>query len=119
MGQGNGAGLSPRVIGETGGEESHTLLVTEIPPHTHPLGADANAGPSTNTPSQTVVLSQTSGRVDNQTVAINLYATDSRPSQTMAPASVGPTGGQGHSNIMPYLAINFCISLSGIFPSRN
>jgi microcystin-dependent protein len=70
-------------------------------------------------PGPTVVLSQTSGRVGGQTVAINLYATDSRPSQPMASAAVGLTGGQSHSNLMPYLAVNFCIALTGIFPSRN
>jgi microcystin-dependent protein len=122
MGQGNGNGLTQRSIGETGGEPSHTLLLTETPSHNHGLAAAANVNVSTDvdTPSPTVVLSQTTGRKsDGSSLTVNLYAADPNPGQAMAPVSVGATGGQPHANLMPFLALNFCIAMSGIFPSRN
>jgi microcystin-dependent protein len=122
IGQGHGAGLTPRVIGETAGETQHTLLSFETPSHVHSLNANANptAGSNTSVPGPTVVLATTAG-VDkhNQPLTINLYAADSAPNQAMAPAAIGPVGGMPHNNIMPNLAVNFCIALVGIFPSRN
>jgi microcystin-dependent protein len=120
MGQGNGSGLTPRVIGETGGEVNHTLLITETPIHTHTLNAAQNVSSPVNTPSSSVVLSQTAGRAaGGGTLTVNLYASDTAPSQPMVSTAVGVTGGQPHSNMMPYLALNFCIAMSGLFPSRN
>jgi microcystin-dependent protein len=122
MGQGNGQGLTPRVIGETGGEENHTLLVTETPAHNHPVRTAAAPAPTTNTNvvGSTVVLAQ--GLLKPHTGATSaypIYATDSAPNQAMAPSAIGSTGGQPHSNLMPYNTLNFCIALQGIFPSRN
>ncbi len=122
VGQGNGQGLTPRVMGETGGEEAHTLLPAETPPHTHPLQALANQSTTTNTdaPGPTVVLAQATGMDKNgNPLAMNLYAPDTAPAQAMAAAAIGVTGGAPHPNLMPYLAGNFCIALTGVFPSRN
>jgi microcystin-dependent protein len=122
MGQGNGQGLTPRSIGETAGEENHTLMASETPVHTHTLDVVANntVSTNTNTPGGTVVLAQTTGKKsDGSSLAINIYSNDPNPNQTMAPAAIGSTGGQPHSNLMPYLALNVCIALTGIFPSRN
>ena len=51
---------------------------------------------------------------------MNLFATDNAPNVGMGAQVVGPSNGgnQGHPNMMPYLAINYCIALTGIFPSR-
>jgi microcystin-dependent protein len=120
MGQGNGQGLTPRVIGETGGEVNHTLLIAETPPHAHTLNAVQNISNPVNTPGSSVMLSQTTGRAaGGGALTVNLYTSDTAPTQSMASATVGPTGGQPHANMMPYLALNFCIAMSGIFPSRN
>jgi microcystin-dependent protein len=122
MGQGNGQGLTPRSIGETGGEENHTLLQTEMPRHIHTLNVNSTADPTTNTgtPGTTVVLAQSTATTrTGQAVSVNLYAADPRPNQTMATSAIGSSGGQPHPNLMPYLAVNFCISLTGVFPSRN
>jgi microcystin-dependent protein len=120
MGQGNGQGLTPRVIGETGGEVNHTLLIAETPPHAHTLNAVQNISNPVNTPGSSVMLSQTTGRAaGGGALIVNLYTSDTAPTQSMASATVGPTGGQPHANMMPYLALNFCIAMSGIFPSRN
>jgi microcystin-dependent protein len=122
MGQGNGQGLTPRVLGETVGQEAHTLLISETPQHTHSVQAISNPNLATNTdaPGPTVLPAQTTG-VDKggNPIVVNIYAPDSAPSQAMAPASLGSMGGQPHSNLMPYTALNACISLTGIFPSRN
>jgi microcystin-dependent protein len=121
MGQGNGAGLTSRSIGEVGGEENHTLLMTETPSHTHLAMAAAKPATNTNTnaPGNSVVLAQTVGKAANGTFLLSLYASDPTPGQPMAAAAIGTTGGQAHSNLMPYNTLNFCIALSGIFPSRN
>jgi microcystin-dependent protein len=122
MGQGNGGGLTPRVIGETSGEQNHTLLVTETPTHNHlVMTAPAGAATSnTDIPSATVVLGSATGTSGSTTFPVNPYAaTPPAPSVPLAGAAIGTTGGQPHSNIMPYLALQFCIATSGIFPQRN
>jgi microcystin-dependent protein len=122
IGQGNGANLTPRVIGEVGGEESHTLLATETPIHSHLMMAAAKpaVASNTNVPGPTVVLGQTVGKpASGATYTLALYAADAHPAQPMAGSAIGSTGGQPHTNLMPHLALNFCIALSGIFPSRN
>jgi microcystin-dependent protein len=107
------------VIGESSGEESHTLVPGEMPQHSHAVNAVVNGTTGgTNTPGSTVELasaytSQTPPQLPN------LYSTTA-PSLTLAPAAVGPAGGSGpHENRMPYLALNYAIALQGIFPSRN
>ncbi len=113
---GQGGGLSPYVLGQQGGGESHTLTVAETPSHTHAINADNNgATGGSNIPSSAVVLG--SGYA-NQTgsPAVNIY---SSAAPTIAMGSLGPAGGQPHENRMPYLTLNYCISLTGIFPSQN
>jgi microcystin-dependent protein len=99
-----GAGFS---LGEEGGAEEITLTTQQIPIHTHPLLASTAPGSAANPAGQVLAESGSS----------NLY----RPPPTsapMAPQSVGPVGGsQPHTNLMPYLCINYIISPYGIFPS--
>ncbi len=94
-------------LGERGGEEAHTLNLSEIPPHTHsPVGSSnvANAA----APTGNLWASFTSGA----------YSAASNTS--LNPASITNTGGsQAHNNLSPFLVLNFCIALQGIFPSRN
>ena len=96
-------------LAEKGGVETVTLTVNQIPSHTHGLTASVNAGGSTNPP--TNVLAQVpAGSVYIQDVA----------SAAMNPASIGPVGGsQPHSNLQPYLCLNFILSLFGIFPTQS
>jgi microcystin-dependent protein len=94
------------VLGEQGGETSHTLNISELPAHNHvPVGSSAN--PS---------LPSAGG---NSWAAIaNLY--NSNPNNAMNSACITPTGGsQPHENMSPYLVLNFIIALQGIFPSQN
>ncbi len=94
--------------GQVGGEANHTLLTTEIPPHSHPVNFAAVAG--SLTPGGGLWAPDPNGNVT--------FA--SSPSETLAPQAIGSnSGGQPHPNMQPHLVLNFCIALVGIFPSRN
>jgi microcystin-dependent protein len=94
--------------GQVGGEVSHTLVTNEIPPHSHPVNYGATA--TALTPGGNLWAADPNGNVT--------FA--SSPSETLAPQAIGSnSGGQPHSNLQPYLVLNFCIALQGIFPSRN
>lgn len=100
--EGNGFSL-----GQVGGEQSHTLTTAEMPQHTHQAIASsntANQGAATN----------------------NFWANGGQPAYAttanaqMVAAAVSSVGGnQPHDNMSPYLVLNFCIALTGIFPSRS
>jgi microcystin-dependent protein len=114
IGQGTGAGLTPRVIGETGGLENVTLLSTNVPPHNHVFNA-TTAPTSTKIPGTTTLLGQL------QSADGTFYSPVQTTSQTVAlsPGAIGFAGGnQGHNNIQPSAAITYCMALVGIFPSR-
>jgi microcystin-dependent protein len=123
MGQGNGGGLTPRVIGETLGEENHTILISETPAHNHSLmtAANANTANNVNIPSSTVVLGSATGVASGSPATISPYAaTPPAPTVLLNAAAIGVNnGGQPHNNMMPYLGLQFCIALQGIFPSRS
>ncbi|HRA03850.1 MAG TPA: tail fiber protein [Arachnia sp.] len=109
--QGQGPGLSQRFIGEAGGAETVTLLASEMPAHTHPLAASANSAYSRG-PSQELVANQSGG--------VNSYApAAASPPALLAAAAIGASGnGLPHNNLAPYVVVNYCIALQGIFPQR-
>ncbi len=108
---GQGAGLSPRVLGEVGGSSAVTLTIAQTGPHTHTVPAVAGPGTVSN-PVSGVPAKEASG----QTAIYSASAADT----TMAPQTIGNTGGgQAHNNMQPYLGLRFCIALQGIFPSRS
>jgi len=109
---GQGPGLSQYVLGETGGETSVTLLESEIPSHSHTVQGNANPGIS-STPTNGDWASAKANRR-----SANLYS-NSAPNTSMSAQAIGPSGGgQPHNNMPPYLVLNFCIALQGIFPAR-
>jgi microcystin-dependent protein len=119
IGQGQGAQLSPRAIGQTGGEETHGLTAAELPAHTHAVSAvgrpssTAVIGPAGN------LLSVGAGRTSGGNVVVNVYSPGT-PDTAMHPSTIGASpGAQAHANMMPFLAMTPCIALVGIFPSRN
>lgn len=101
---GQGPGLSSKDLGEASGSETVTLTTQQIPAHAH--GVNATGTFETKNPA---------GKVPSPKGAYG------SPADTpMDPAMVQPTGGsQPHDNMPPYLTINWCIALQGIFPSRN
>jgi microcystin-dependent protein len=95
-------------LAETGGAETITLTVPQIPMHTHALIATPNAGDQGNP----------GGNVVAQNTAVQLYIEDV-PNVNAGAQSIGSTGGsQPHNNFQPYLCVDFIISLFGIFPSQ-
>jgi microcystin-dependent protein len=94
-------------LGESGGQENHTLIQSEMPAHVHPVSA-SNANPNQGLPAGNMWA--------NGSSAYSSSPADS----TMNPASLSNIGGnQPHSNTQPYLVLNFIIALQGIFPSQN
>lgn len=96
--------------GQKGGKETHTLDAAEMPRHTHSFSGSSAQG-TTDIPQAGQVLAG-SGRDVYRDQITNLTPLD--------PGAVTDTGGgQAHENVQPFLALNFCIALQGLFPSRN
>ncbi|MBV9671812.1 MAG: phage tail protein [Verrucomicrobia bacterium] len=107
--QGAGPGLSFYTIGQAGGVEQVSLSPAQIPTHNHSFACQT-AGGNAQTPKGNFLAVDASGLTA-------LYSTTENA--TMAPAAVSNTGqNQGHTNLQPYLVLNFCIALAGIFPAR-
>jgi microcystin-dependent protein len=112
IGVGQGPGLSDYVVGQTGGTQNVTLIQTEMPAHTHAANCISYNGDQ-STPAGNVWAAPHVGR--GQDVA---YAPTGN--STMAPLALQVAGGSlPHNNMHPYLALNFCICLHGVFPARN
>jgi microcystin-dependent protein len=108
--QGNGAGLSPYVIGEIYGVESVTLLVGQLPAHNHGVNASASKG-SKASPIGEYPASDAAG------ITAEYGPT---PTGLMNPGMIVAAGGnQPHENRQPSLVLNYIIAIVGIFPSRS
>lgn len=104
---GQGPGLSYRDIGEVSGEETITLLQSEMPAHSHSYNGANDSGLQANP----------DGAVPAR---VNVYNSASATPGMMNVGAIAPAGGsQPHNNMQPYLGLNFCIALQGIFPPRS
>jgi microcystin-dependent protein len=113
MHPGQGPGLSLHDLGETGGSETVSLLESEIPSHGHGLRAAAAPG-ADDDPSPSVALAQ-----GTRGATPYAAATGSTPLEALSTYALAPAGGdQPHNNMQPYLTLNFCIALQGVFPPR-
>ena len=112
MHPGQGPGLSLHDLGEQSGSDTVTLLVSEIPLHTHNIMTASNPPPSNaGVPDPTTSIGRSSGTTVFLAAPANMGA--------MAPQTLAPAGGSlPHNNMMPYLTVNFCIALQGVFPAR-
>lgn len=105
----NGWNPSPYPQGAIGGVENVTLLITQLPAHTHLLGGNSTAAAS-RSPAANLFGTTTAA----------MYSTTDQTQVALNPTTIGTAGNtQPHQNVQPYLAINFCIALLGIYPSRN
>ena len=110
--QGSGPGLTPRDVGETFGENSLTLLSTEMPQHTHSLEVynQSKEGTLSGSPS--------AGNWLTSPTRSSAFGGGNTTNSGFSPNMIGLTGGgQPHENRSPFLAMNFCISLAGYYPS--
>ena len=108
MHPGQGPGLSLHDLGETGGSDTVSLLESEIPAHTHGFqvsGADALTG-------------SPAGQLFGSGVGIGMYAVPGALVQLSGNALAPAGGDQPHNNMQPYLTLNFCIALQGVYPPR-
>jgi microcystin-dependent protein len=118
IGFGQGAGLSAYTIGQSAGVETVQIAAPNYPSHSHSLTAAAGAA-TQNAPAGLIEAEgQTGGR--GGTLDLALYSA-SGSATTLAPGALAsaPGGSQPHNNLQPYLALNFCIALQGVFPSRS
>jgi microcystin-dependent protein len=115
--QGTGLGLSPYTIGESSGSENITLLPNQMPAHNHLMGV-SNLPGAVADPTNAILAQGNSG-AGRSPVAVSDYVSTAATG-TLAPAAIASSGGnQPHSNIQPFLCINFIIALTGIFPPRS
>ena len=116
MHPGQGPGLSLHDLGETGGSDTVTLLQSEMTAHTHSINCVDGArvsGQVGQPGNATLVKAGTGGPANAYTSGVTT------PNLTMAQNMVGVAGGdQPHNNMMPYLTLNFCIALQGVYPPR-
>lgn len=112
--QGQGPGLTARVAGETFGESTVSLTEAGMPSHQHGLTVYAQNDATKR------AASPSPGNGLASPATFPGFAPGNSPSVLFAQGLVGPTGsGQPHANQQPYLAMNFCIALQGVFPSFN
>jgi microcystin-dependent protein len=96
-------------LGERGGEAAHTLSITELPTHSHAANASSTSTNGSANPGANYL-----GGFNNT------YNAGAAPLTAMVPNTLTNTGGsQPHQNMQPYLVLNFCIALQGIFPTQS
>ncbi|MEO1032183.1 MAG: tail fiber protein [Bacteroidota bacterium] len=129
MSQGNGPGLSDKKLGQKGGTETNFIQVSQLPPHSHVTdfnGQNVVAGVGVPAVNDDGTLEETEGNILANSA--NSYAAASAADTTLSPfnATVSGSaqsqitgGGQAVNNMQPFLALNYCICLQGVYPSRS
>lgn len=99
-----GSGFS---LGQSAGEQAHTLAIAELPTHTHAAGASSISAAGNDNPTNRVL-----GGVNN------MFHAPANPTPMRAETITNTGGSQAHLNMQPFLTLTFCIALQGIFPSQ-
>jgi len=118
-GQGQGSGLQAWFIGEQQGSETVTLLDSEMPVHSHNFSVTTTAGNGTAATGAQLAKGF-KGNIQSS-IKANMYSTAGapQPNANMSPQALSVAGSSfPHNNMMPYLTLNFCIAMQGIFPPR-
>jgi microcystin-dependent protein len=116
--QGTGSGLSPYSLGQSTGVQNVTITSSTMAGHNHSLVASTTDGNVAKSAGNQLAKAFT-GSKGGASYTGN-YLSTTAPNQNIAPTSLSLVGGnQPHNNMQPYLALNFCIALTGVFPSRN
>lgn len=116
--QGQGAGLSPYIVGEITGTENVTLLLGNMPMHNHTANISNQPG-SVSDPTNATLAQGNTGTVRDPNYSVPNFVT-SAPTGSMAPSTISFAGSNiPHTNIQPVTCVNFIIALQGIFPSRS
>ena len=114
IGQGQGAGLTARTIGQKAGSETVSLNASQLPPHSHFVSVTTTAA-TTSTPGNAVNLAATTAPTANYLAAGGAFSAE----RTLASATVGQSGASAQNqNMMTTVALNYIISLNGLFPAQ-
>jgi microcystin-dependent protein len=118
VGSGQGPGLSNYSIGDAGGAATTTLKEGELALHSHVVGVGIDPANAV-TPADNG-LAKANERIGADNYYVHLYSPNPQFARDgLAPNTIGFAGGSGpHNNMQPYLAMNFCIALTGVFPQR-
>jgi microcystin-dependent protein len=101
--------FNTNTLGSKGGQQAHTLSISEVPTHVHALQATSTDGAAILATGNLLARSVT-----------QIYTAQITNLNTMNPGTIAPVGGsQAHQNMQPFLTLNFCIALIGVFPSPN
>jgi len=117
---GQGPGLQTWYEGETQGSDYVTLLESEMPSHNHTLNVTSAVGTSNAPAGGQLAKGQKGNLQASNSAKVYSSAASPQPNTGMNPFSLSIAGGSlPHNNMMPYLTLNFCIALQGIFPPRS
>jgi microcystin-dependent protein len=120
IGAGEGAGLSPYVVGEIGGTSTVQVLYSQMPIHNHPFAASTAPGTTTTAAGAQLGVGHYAASGKSGTSYDADFYSSNASTTGLAPLSISVAGGNlPHNNMQPYLALNYCIAMSGVFPSRN
>ncbi|HEY2069730.1 MAG TPA: tail fiber protein [Rhizomicrobium sp.] len=116
VGAGNGAGLSSYTQGETNGSENVTVLQSEMPQHNHAMFGVTGNGLTVAAAGNQLARGFSGGKAASYTAN---YLSTSAPQTPMSLQTMSVSGSSfPHNNMQPYLALNFCIAMQGVFPAR-
>lgn len=108
---GQGSGLPNYALGATGGNESSTVSVNQLPSHSHSVSTSSAEG-NTRDPSNALLSKESAG------IAAP-YSSTGTADVVLGPSTGAVGSGNSHPNIQPYLALNYCIATQGVYPTQN